>query len=80
MAAETTASPKVSPSGRRAFGGDDEAGALVAGRHELEEQGGGVSFEGDVADLVDDDERVTPESQASGSGPGFCRWVDSRRP
>ena len=34
--------------------GDDERGSFVAGGDELEEQVGGVGFEGDVADLVDD--------------------------
>jgi hypothetical protein len=34
--------------------GDDQAGAFVAGRDELEEQVRGFGFEGDVADLVDD--------------------------
>ena len=33
--------------------GDDQAGPLVAGADELEEQVRGLGFEGDVADLVD---------------------------
>jgi hypothetical protein len=51
----------LAPAPEGLVGGDDDAGALVAGRDELEEQVGGVSFEGDVADFVDDDERVAPE-------------------
>jgi hypothetical protein len=34
--------------------GDDERGAFVAAGDELEEQVRGFGFEGDVADLVDD--------------------------
>jgi hypothetical protein len=40
---------------------DDDRGAFVAGRDELEEQVGSVGSEGDVSDFVDDDERVAPE-------------------
>jgi hypothetical protein len=42
--------------------GDDEAGSFVAGCDELEEQVRGFRFEGDVADLIDDQQRVTPEA------------------
>jgi hypothetical protein len=35
------------------------------GRHESEEQVGGLGFEGDVADLVDDQERVAPSRTSS---------------
>lgn len=35
-------------------GGHDQAGSFVAGGDELEEQVGRFGFEGDVADLVDD--------------------------
>ena len=37
-------------------------GAFVAGGDELEEQVGGFGFEGDVADFVDDEERVAAEA------------------
>jgi hypothetical protein len=37
--------------------GGDEGGSLVAVGDELEEQVGSFGLEGDVADLVDDDER-----------------------
>ena len=42
--------------------GDDEAGSFVAGCDELEEQVRGFRFEGDVADLIDDQQRVTAEA------------------
>jgi hypothetical protein len=41
--------------------GDDEAGPLVAAGDELEEQVGGFRLERDVADLVDDQQRVSGE-------------------
>ena len=49
------------PAAEGFVGGDDQAGPFVARGHQLEEQVGGFGFEGDVADLVDDDERVAPE-------------------
>ena len=51
-----------SPASKGFVGCDDEAGSLVAGADELEEQVGGLGFEGDVADFVDDDERVSAEA------------------
>ena len=36
---------------------DDQAGAFVAGRDQLEEQIGRFGFERDVADFVDDQQR-----------------------
>ena len=45
----------------RLVAGDDERGALVAGRDELEEQVGGLGFERDLADLVDDQQRVAAQ-------------------
>src|SRR5947199_10763121 len=54
MAAATTSSPKTSaPPAEWLVGGDDEAGSFVAGGDQLEEQVGGLGFEGDVSDLVD---------------------------
>jgi hypothetical protein len=41
------------PSSERLVGGDDDGGSFVAGGDELEEQVGGVGFEGDVSDFVD---------------------------
>ena len=59
MAAATVSSPKVSP--HRLVRGDDQRGPFVAGGHELEEQVRGLGFEGDVADLVDDQQRDPAE-------------------
>ena len=42
--------------------GDDQGGAFVAGGDELEEQVRRFGFEGDVADLVDDEQRVAAEA------------------
>jgi hypothetical protein len=46
----------LAPRGERLVRGDDQAGALVAGRDEAEHEIGGLGVEGDVADLVDDDQ------------------------
>jgi hypothetical protein len=45
----------LAPAAERFVGGHDEAGPFVAAGHQLEEQVGGFGFEGDVADLVDDE-------------------------
>ena len=58
MAAATTSSPKTSP--QRPKGlllVTIRAGAFVAGGDQLEEQVRGFGFEGDVADLVDHEQR-----------------------
>ena len=63
MAAATTGSPNTSP--QRPKGLLEVTmtrGAFVAGGDELEEQVGGFGFEGDVADFVDDEERVAAEA------------------
>ena len=63
MAAATVLSPKISPQRAEGLvGGDDDAGCFVAGGDELEEQVGGLGFEGDVADFVDDQERVSAQA------------------
>ena len=59
------------PASEGFVGGDDQGGAFVAGGDELEEQVGGLGFERDVADLVDNQQRVAAEPdqlvlQASG--------------
>lgn len=41
--------------------GEDQRCVFVAGGHELEEQVGGVLLEGQVADLVDDDQPVAAQ-------------------
>src|SRR5215472_18356129 len=68
IAAATTSSPKVSPQrfAERLVAGDDQAGPLVAGGHQLEEQVGGLGLERDVADLVDDQQRVAAEPDQFG--------------
>lgn len=50
------------PAAERLVRGDDDAGSFVAGRDELEEQVGGFAVEGDVADLVDDEQRQPAEA------------------
>jgi len=55
-------SPKTSPQRGEGFVvGGDQAGSFVSGRDQLEEQVGGVGFERDVADFVDDQEGVAAE-------------------
>ena len=46
----------VAPAGERQVAGQDERGVFVAGRDELEEQVRGVLLDGEVADLIDDDQ------------------------
>jgi hypothetical protein len=55
-----------SPASERLVGGDDHAGAFVAAGDELEEQVRRFGFERDVADLVDDDQRVAAEPEKLG--------------
>ena len=52
----------LAPGAEGLVGGDDDAGGLVAGGDELEEQVGGLGLERDVADLVDDQERVAAQA------------------
>jgi hypothetical protein len=49
----------LAPAAEGFVGGDDQAGAFVAGGHQLEKQVGGFGFERDIAHLVDDQQRVT---------------------
>jgi hypothetical protein len=49
------------PAAEWLVGCDDQRGSFVAGADELEEQVGGFGFERDVADLVDDEQRVAAE-------------------
>ena len=63
MAAATTSSPKTSPQRPNDLvAGDDQAGAFIAGGDQLEEQVRRFGFEGDVADLVDDEAGVAAET------------------
>ena len=52
---------RATPAAEGFVRGDDQAGAFVAGGDELEEQVRRFCFERDVADLVDDEQRVTAE-------------------
>ena len=70
MAAATTSSPKTSPhrpNGLLLVTISD--GPLVAGGDELEEQVGGFGLERDVADLVDDQQRVAAQPDQLGLQP-----------
>ena len=51
----------AAPAAEGQVAGQDEGGVLVAAGHELEEQVRGVLLEGQVADLVDDDQPVAPQ-------------------
>ncbi len=53
----------LAPGGEGFVAGDDQRGALVAGTDEREHQVGGLRVEGDVADLVNDEQRC-PEQPA----------------
>ena len=58
----TTGSPKtLAPFGEAAVGGEDHGALLVAGVDELEEQIAAAGHDGQVADLVDDQERRAAE-------------------
>jgi hypothetical protein len=59
----------LAPPAEWLVGGDDEAGPLVAGGDELEEQAGGLGLERDVADFVDDQQRVTAQPDQFGLQP-----------
>jgi site-specific DNA recombinase len=54
------------PAAERLVGGDDQAGAFIAAGDELEEQVGCFGFEGDVADLVDHQQRVAAQPMEFG--------------
>ena len=58
MAAATVSSPKTSPQRLKAlFELTTRLAPLVSGGHQLEEQVGGLTLEGDVAHLINDDQR-----------------------
>jgi hypothetical protein len=46
----------LTPAPERLTGNDDQARSFIGRADQLEEQVGGFGFEGDVANLVDDDE------------------------
>ena len=58
-AAATMASPRISPPGlEAAVAGDDDRAAFVAAGDQRDEQVGGLAFQRQVADLVDDQQPV----------------------
>ncbi len=69
------------PGGERLVRAHDQAGSFVASRDHREKQRGGVGVEGDVADLVDDDERNAAESFEFFFEPaGASRFAESADP
>jgi hypothetical protein len=59
----------LSPAAELLVGGDDQAGVLVSRRDELEEQVRCFGLEGDVADLVDNQQRIPGEPGQLGLEP-----------
>src|SRR5512133_2006745 len=57
------------PAAEWLVGGNDQGGAFVAAGDQLEEQVGRFGFEGDVADLIDHQQRVAAEPGQSGLQP-----------
>ena len=68
----------LAPGLEAAVAGDDDRAAFVAARDEREEQVGGLAFERQVADLVDDEQAVALEAPSSSSRALRC-WAASRR-
>jgi hypothetical protein len=62
MAAATTGSPKTSPQRPKGLFEVTTTLALVTGRDQLEEEIGRFAVEGDVADLVDHEDRDAAEA------------------
>ena len=56
-------SEHFAPTTERLVGGHDDTGPLVARRDQLEEEIGCLGIEGDVADLVDDDQWVAARGE-----------------
>src|SRR6266702_7025882 len=70
MAAATTSSLNTSPHRTEGLvGGDDQAGTLIPGRYQLEEQVGGLGLERDVSHFVDYHERVAAQPGQLGLQP-----------
>ena len=80
IAAATAWSPKTPPqplNGR--LRGQDQRGVFVAAGDELEEQVRGVLLEGQVADLVDDDQPVAAQPGRARAGSRPARWASVSR-
>ena len=77
---------QLAPFREAAVGGEDHGALLVAGVDELEEQVGGAAVDGDVADLVDDEQRGAGEEAdllgeavlAPGLGEGLDEFREGR--
>ena len=80
MAAATTSSPKTSPQRPNTLLlVTIRRGPFVAGGDELEEQVRGFGFEGDVADLVDDEQRDSGRAWTSSACSRPAWWASARR-
>lgn len=76
MAVATTSSPNTSPQRPKGLFLVTISEALVAGGDELDEQvGGGLGFEGDVADLVLEGSGVVDLGEPGESGDGGAELV-----
>ena len=70
----------LAPFGEAAIRGQDHGALLVAGVDQLEEQVAGAGADGEIADLIDDQQRRTAEeADALAQAPFACRpWRASR--
>ena len=74
MAAATVVSPRISPQeSTRPVGGDDDRGLQVALGDDLEQRGGGLGGQRQVAQLVDDKEGGSGVEAHGGGPPAFDR-------
>jgi hypothetical protein len=56
----------LAPPPERLVAGHDQAGPLIPGRDQLEEQVGGLGLERDVAHFIDDQQRVAAQPDQLG--------------
>src|SRR5258708_4230162 len=59
----------LAPPAERLIAGHDQAGPLIPGRYQLEEQVGGLGLERDVADLIDDQDGIAAQPDQLGLQP-----------
>src|SRR5258708_22014062 len=59
----------LAPPAERLIAGHDQAGPLIPGRYQLEEQVGGLALERDVAGLIDDPDRIAAPPDQLGLQP-----------
>jgi hypothetical protein len=69
----------TAPAAERQVRGEDQRGVLVAAGHELEEQIRGVLLEGEVADLVDDDQPVASQPDELVGEPATRMALEARQ-